>query len=100
MEEPAAAEESVGGRASPKSGPRAHTREKFDAWRCVNHWLMSRFLPASRSGPGTPSYRASPSKTCALLKRPTYRDLYIEIYIISLFFSLNFSLNIRNLNFY
>ena len=57
-----AAGESVGGMASPESGPCTHMRsrmeefavEKIGKWRNVNHWLMSGFLPAGKSSLGAP----------------------------------------------
>ena len=69
MEEPGAykALSAVGkfasGGASPESDSHASMRwcmeefieEKIIAWRCVDHCLMSGFLPASRSRPGAPS---------------------------------------------
>ena len=29
--------------------------EKIDVWRCIDHWLMQRFLPVGRSGLDAPS---------------------------------------------
>ena len=69
MEEPGAKEalstvdEFADGSVSPESESHGHTHwhveefagEKIDTWRRVDHWLMSGFLPVSRSGPCAPS---------------------------------------------
>ena len=55
--------ESAGGRASPESGPRAHTCRRVEnnvgeengVWRRVADLLMPDFLPASRLGPNAPN---------------------------------------------
>ena len=54
--------QSAGGSRSSKNGPCSHmcrrveedVGEKVGAWRRVDHWLISWFLPTSRSSPGAP----------------------------------------------